>query len=194
MGLYNQNYKFLFSHVSKCGGSSLISGLKSVTNETSIVCPYHCGLDYIYKNLRLANENPKKYIKISSVRNPWDRAVSLYYHLLGNEKRLLTVLDKSTQKTSKIMFTGNFDDFIRKVMTNIPQNYYENFSHVIKFEELQKGFDTICKTINVDSIELPIINYKTGRPLDYRSMYNPSSAEFIYKKNKNIVDTFGYTF
>ena len=194
MGLYNQNYKFLFSHVSKCGGSSLISGFKSVTGETSIVCPCHCGLEYIYKNLKQANENPKRYIKISSVRNPWDRAVSLYYHLLGNEKRLLNVFNKSTQKTSKLMFTGNFDDFIRHVMSDLPQNYYENFSHIIKFEELQKGFDTICKTINVDSVQLPIINYKTDRPSDYRSMYNSSSAEFIYKKNKNIINTFSYTF
>lgn len=193
MGLYNKKRKFLFSHVSKCGGSSIISGLKSSAKQ-SIICPSHCGLDYIYKELISSKENPKKYIRISSVRNPWDRAVSLYYHLLGHEKRVLPVLNSKAEEINKVRFVGNFDDFIRNVMTDMPADYYRHFSHIIKFENLQQGFNTVCKDIGIKPSKLPVLNYKTGRPIDYRSMYNQSSADFIYNKYKSIIHTFSYQF
>lgn len=193
MGFYNTNHKFLFSHASKSGGSSLISAFQSCFPEGSNVCPAHCGFDYICNELRTTGENPKKYMKIATVRNPWDRAVSLYYHLLSKEKRLMTVFDNNANEDRKVKFMGNFDDFIR-IMTNLPDNYYDNFSHIILFEDLQTGFDTICKQLGTSSKKLPMIDYNTGRPRDYRSMYNQKSIDYIYNKNKKIIDKFSYTF
>lgn len=188
VAIYNKKHKFLISHVSKCGGTAIINGLKEVVEEKSITLPSHSSLDYINKCIKKDGEDIREYKKITMVRNPWDRAVSLYYHIIGYEKRMLL-----NDKGEKVKFEGNFDDFLN-FLAPVPENHYEQFGYVISFENLQVGFNFICKEMGLKKVKLKTFNYNTGRPKDYRSMYNQKSIDFIYNMNKGIIRKFGYTF
>lgn len=165
-----------------------MNGFKQVVEEESISLPPHSMLDHINRSIKNEGENIKEYKKITLVRNPWDRAVSLYYHMIGHEKRMLPY-----EKGGKVKFEGNFDDFLN-FMTPLPKNHYEKFGYVILFENLQIGFNFMCKELNLKQVELKKFNYNTGRPKDYRSMYNKKSIDFIYNMNKDVIKKFGYTF
>jgi len=188
VAIYNKKHKFLLSHVSKCGGTAIMNGLKEVVKEPSIELPSHSMLDYINKCIEKEDQNPKEYKKITLVRNPWDRAVSLYYHMIGYEKRMIP-----NEKGGKVKFEGNFDDFLN-LMTPVPENHYEKFGYVISFENLQVGFNFMCKELGLKQVKLKKFDYNTGRPKDYRSMYNKKSIDFIYNMNKDIIKKFNYTF
>lgn len=188
MAIYNNKHKFLLSHVSKCGGTAIMNGLKEVVQEPSIELSPHLALDSINQCIKQKGGNLKEYKKITLVRNPWDRAVSLYYHMIGYEKRMIPHV-----KGYKVKFEGNFDDFLSCIIP-LPENYYDQFGYVICFEDLQVGFNFMCKQLGLEQVELKKIDYNTGRPKDYRSMYNKKSIDFIYKINKNIIKKFGYVF
>lgn len=188
MAMYNKKHKFLLSHVSKCGGTAIMNGLKEVVKEKSITLPAHSRLGYINECIAKEGESVKEYKKITLVRNPWDRAVSLYYHMIGYEDRMLP-----NDKGGKIKFEGNFDDFLN-FLSPMPEDHYDQFGYVISFENLQVGFNFICKELHLKKVTLKKFNYNTGRPKDYRSMYNKKSIDFIYDMNRDIIKKFGYIF
>jgi hypothetical protein len=93
------------------------------------------------------------YFKFSFVRNPWTRIVSAYQYLgyegLISFKSFVDLLPG---------FLAEGDDFL------CPQTDYLfckgelRVDFVGRFENLQKDFDHVCRTLQLGSIELPHVN------------------------------------
>jgi len=63
------------------------------------------------------------------------------------------------------------------------------------FEQLQSGFNHICKTIGVKSIELPRQNKSHASKRDWKDHYrqNPEAQAFVYKHWKRDIDALDFT-
>ena len=112
------------------------------------------------------------YFKFAVVRNPWSRTVSMYKYLGYSHKC-----------DFKTFITGVFKDsiFIEKHWFVGPQSDYVYADDellvdlIIRFEELQKGFDQVCKKIQLPETKLPHVNEsKKTKPA-----FNPRPAELL---------------
>lgn len=165
-------------------------------------------------NYRLLNkyftDKIKEAIKISIVRNPIDRIISIYF--CENYKRDLN-------KKNIIRFyydhfeVDNFIEFLETVKKNLNSNkpyfFWEsqydylkdennnlNIDHILKFENMPSNFDflnlkdNINNYMNENNSESKIINLK-----EYNINFikkNPGSIDLIYEIYKKDFDSFNY--
>ncbi len=104
----------------------------------------------------LTQEMFDTYFKFAFVRNPWSRTVSMYKYL-GYKKRVpfkSFLFDELKDRLfeEQRWFVGPQSDFI----------YSEDGSPLVDyighFEELQSGFDFVCKQIGLAPTKLPHVN------------------------------------
>jgi len=137
----------------------------------------------------------KSHLKFSSVRNPWDRAVSMWRHPYFG--------DISFEDFCKRL---RDDDFEPATLWHTQEIFYhltDGSGHlvvdfVIRFERLQEDFDVVCDHLGIARRRLPL---KAKAPRegvkkfgDYRYYYNNSTLDAIANKYKNDIDKFCYSF
>lgn len=126
------------------------------------------------------------YIKIGSIRNPWDRIVSRYFW---------GVPDRSYD-------TFSADDFLKKTIVLKMMNCIDKFTDVetnimmvdsfIRFESMQQDVDTVCDLIGISKGILPHRNKSIHKP--YWEYYNSEAKEWVEEHFKADIDYFGYKF
>lgn len=85
--LISHKHKFILLHAGKCAGSSIRNCLDSIIDETKVkISKGHPNLSECQEIIKKSNHNPKEYMVIGMVRNPFDRMVSWYYHALYKSK------------------------------------------------------------------------------------------------------------
>jgi hypothetical protein len=125
------------------------------------------------------------YFKFTFDRNPYDKAVSLYYYLGGDKKY------------------GNFKNFIQ----GEDLNYLDSFNmysidgqvavdKVYKFEEMHDALIDINKQLHIDSISLPLKKAKGGtRKIDnYKDLFDSVSKNVIDVLLAREIKLLGYTY
>ena len=97
-----------------------------------------------------------QYFKFAFVRNPWSRTVSIYKYLGYNKKidfkSFLLGPYKGKIFEEMRWFVGPQTDFIYRADGKLIVDC------VGRFEDLQSGFDSVCKKIGIPSTYLPHIN------------------------------------
>lgn len=121
-------------------------------------------------------------------RNPWDRAVSLYYFVQGSEER-------SAQ---------GFSEFLAKTPARELSNFHlyaidgkVAVDHVVRYEELLDGLEEIWKKAGItDEVVLPHAKgaFRPSATRDYRSQMTDDDAVYIAKVCQPEIAAFGYTF
>ena len=170
-------------------------------------------MDYV-RFKYLTEEQFRTYFKFSFVRNPWDRAVSLYRHLNRRDtydfKRFLMSTFKDQLWRDKQWFVGPQADFVCRDDGSIVVDF------VGRFENLQTDFDFICKKLGLSQTTLPHMNKSiqvtasgsrwlrrlnphvsrkdVARPTTFRDYYDSESKEFVAELYAKDIETFGYTF
>ena len=135
------------------------------------------------------------YFKFTFVRNPWDRAVSLYYYITNG--------------------CCSFKEFIRLHLTNSesplnyftkPQSYYifdpynrVKVDFIGRFENLEVDFSCIKDQLGMNDMPLRHVNKSNARahsqrPRSYRDEYDLESREIITSLFKIDIEAFGYEF
>lgn len=66
-----------------------------------------------------------------------------------------------------------------------------NIDFIGRFENLQKDFNQICKTINIPFIELPKLNSTSH---DHYSKYNEETKKIVAEIFQKDIDYFGYKY
>lgn len=162
------------------------------------------------------------YFKFCTVRHPYDRMCSLWWHTCkrgldkwnyisdmgANENTLLNFLkvykarresvDISTYWASWPRETGNWDS-----IHIAPQNLYAeniNFDCILRYETLQEDFNKL--PFMTAPIELPVMNTTLVPSRNHREgfilrppteeMLNDETKEFIYNMSKEEFDMFNY--
>jgi len=181
-------HKILFIHIPKNAGSSIRKALRDT--------------DRFFSNFNhLSLEQYKEYLhpvflellfKFAVVRNPWDRAVSLYYY---NQSEPFAVSDPERYAIIKEM---NFQEFLEYSGKNLHQfNWMEvdgnldSIDYIGRFEELGE----VVKVIeDVSQTKIEFQHYNSTYHPPYQDMYNNYTRQIVAQKCEEDIDTFKYVF
>lgn len=218
--LISDKHKFLFLHIPKSAGQSVVNALMPWAAR-----PYQKMLSHVvpWRWQLKANSALKRYFRISLppqpwpdhfrvwqlveqmgieafqeyysftfVRNPWDRLLSTYTYTLSNKRH---GRHKMLQRFS------DFNDYVSWHCTEDTYGFQRDYvyakdgtrltSFVGKFENLNADFETVCQSVGIDAT-LPKFN--VSNMLNYREVYTPKSKDLVYGIYRADIDTFGYTF
>ena len=147
--------KSIFIHIPKTGGTSIEKTLRNVKEKNWVHEPDHRNAkDYFNLNATQF----WRYHKFTVVRDPVERELSLYRFLVKSPKRktLSQYLDsiiskdnfyKNMSKTYHHLFSNQVDYFLINEQICVDQ--------IIRFEDLQNGFDLLSNNLNIDQKTLP---------------------------------------
>ena len=196
-------YPLLFVHIPKCAGGSI---------------KYHFHISYLNRNnfghvpLRFyehafKNFNYDKYFKFTSLRNPWDRLVSLYHFRTENSHR------HDGDYWSHVKNKMNFNDWIQYLedFPKINSLYYEtyfdylsdddekiNVDFIINFHNFKKDFKFLKFFKNENAIsKMKKLNKKhihSSQHKDFRKYYNSKTIDIVAKIHKKDIKLFKYDF
>jgi len=184
--LISHKHKFILLHAGKCAGTSIRKTLNRIIDEDKIkIAINHPTLGECQEIIRQSNYDPKEYIIIGMVRNPFDRMVSWYYHALYKSKS----------------FTGSFEDFCKKRLAervNSCENLippYVKCKHVIRYEYLQEDFDDFLDLICLPPRNLPHSNKNPNKPKDhYSALYTDEAKQMTADYFASVIKMFNYKF
>jgi len=238
--MLDKTKKLIFTHPPKCGGTSIeyaLGGIssgyleehdKEIQKNGAALNLKSCSSDTLYKHESLAfhiqkiqqnNERLQDYFIFSCIRNPWDRAVSRFYH-----DKHIAVKRFHIENTSKIpedykfIEQSNFEEYLvykyktyiyfanKQSLTENAYNilsikdffYYENkyaVNYVIRFEKLKENFHYIFKKLNIKSV-LPHIRFHNKKPnTNYQDYYtNLKLKTMVEEMGQETIKLFGYKF
>jgi hypothetical protein len=203
---------FIFVHIEKAAGSSIQQALRPFAGAQSNsrlrrrmawLGPVN-RIGGLYRALQFrehatANEVKRclpaeayaSLFKFAFVRNPWDRLVSRYAHLLRSKDR---------RRHSFISGLETFEDFLKWEIQRDSAHQYPYVtdaagSRIVDFigyyERLPQDFAKACDRLKIRA-ELPHTNVSEHR--DYRTYYTPESREFVAKEFRRDIEMFGYDF
>ncbi len=161
-----------------------------------------------------------EYFVFTIVRNPWDMLVSRYFWNIKNatpRKSPLQVLGEIIKNPLNKDLYGKLinsfrrrelkpgDDFKTFCYKKLPPNIsntkyyfdkndkpYNNF--VIRYENLDQDYKTVCEKIGLPYEPLPSLKTKTRKKRDYKEMYDDELRDWVAKKFSKEIDHFGYKF
>jgi chondroitin 4-sulfotransferase 11 len=214
--------KIIFTHPKKCAGTTIEgwfgmhpSNQKDADKEAfsnNFRKIKHASLDEHFDILQSFNEDASKYFVFSCIRNPWDRAVSLYFHKKINAVKKFKKLnpDKELPRILKKIEQSNFKTFL-----NIQHWIFKNTKRnplatrpfvlsksgrkpdfIIRYENYADGLQFISKKFNLDYSALKSHN-TTTRPkgVHYRDYYtSPRMVSIIAEICSDSIEDFGYKF
>lgn len=212
--LYDPTRKFVFVHIWKTGGESVVSALRDH-------CPLYFRNRYLNKAIRVApgpfavllgwrarlvngqhftaqeirNEMPAdafgEAYKFTFVRNPWDWQVSNYAYALQTPAH---------GQHDIIRELGSFDAYIRYQFAErapsqssfiLGDDGQQLVDFVGRFENLQRDFQTVCEKIGV-ATELPFLN-ASKRKRDWREYYTDETRSLVKELFDADIQRFGYS-
>jgi hypothetical protein len=223
MWIVSKKSKYLFVHVPKNAGSSLLRGLMEKEpygglfhfQNAFYMRASNGGRNFIMKRILLAlyklnKINPyfpamlsnahatmgeikdvlppgvfSKYFKFGVVRNPWDRAVSLYrYHQYDPNISKISFYEYLKLKGESGMLSQMewFEVDGRNVMDCI-----------IKQEDINDNLFVILNKLGIEGFHLRRSNASVRR-VDYRTYYNDREKDLVAQYSKKEISEFGYKF
>lgn len=184
--IISHTYKYLFVELPRTGTTAISQELCDLYEGKPILYKHATYLDF----LRVATPEEKEYFVFTSIRNPLDDAVSLYYkyrndhrHRFTKEKKLakfnpvLRFLMKERfnfTHRSEVDFPAYFKRYYRIPYDNWSVLSQQDFDFVIRFENLQEDFARVLSLIGIQPRRpLPAVNATAGRSRDFLSYYTP---------------------
>ena len=198
--MINKDYKTIFVHNPKCGGTSLINILKNhgfCHNRRygkDSLDPTEGRLSKIEKSY--GNKIISTYFLFTFVRNPYDRMVSCYHYL--NKRH--------NGKHIPLGVFKNFNDFVKNLFSisdyhwkwhytlqyNHIQSKHRKCDFIGRFENLQEDFNIVCDKIGIPKQQLPYKN--TSKHKHYTEYYDEETKQIVAEKYAKDIEYFGYKF
>jgi hypothetical protein len=196
--------KLIFVHIPRTGGTSISSVLSN--NEKSALNIHPLNKNFLSNSL-------SNYFKFTSIRNPFDRLVSVYHYcirenfsivysktnngiIFGKKNEMLS-FEEFVFEVQNYKNSTSFYNYHKKFFILYPLSYwlYKNdkicVDYIIRFENINEGWEYISKKFNLDR-NLPKFN-ETKRD-DYKSYYNSSTKKIVEEFYKDDLNNFNYTF
>ena len=230
--MLSRKYKCIFIHIPKVAGQSVENvflGLHGLSwekraplllrpNDNPALGPprlAHLKASEYVTCGHVSQEEFDSFFKFSFVRNPWSRLVSVY--------RVLGLAGKMSFKQFLVEEFYGEESWMPRLF-KLPQYDYlfdENnrklVDYIGRFEELQAGFDEVCRRISLSPRVLPHVNETAGDrnawdPLKkiakwvspfhkvydehdhYTKYYDNESIEVVARLYARDLETFGYSF
>lgn len=204
----NTHYKFIFVHVPKTAGTSVMKSLVNVrgNNKNWLAKTKHETLAELYSNAegryslkdKLLFRTLNNYFTFGLIRNPWDRMASFYRFLV--EKRPI----------KEINCVSSFRDFLIQAIDGVkwiqdlnsmkPQLDYFTFPDGMMkmdflghFEFLEEDLNSVATRIGCPMI-LPCYNRSSNTGRDYRDEYDEEMIKIVQSLFEEEIAHFGYIF
>lgn len=216
--LYSQEYNFLFIHIPKTGGTSLVSILKDRSDRVPLPLrgigyfldnrgislpawsysilgfPYHITAEALRNYW--GNEEFDRYFKFAFVRNPWDLVLSEYKYILTKPSHPLH---------RKISRSSSLDDFLEWKLSIWKNSRYARpqsawlfdsagnnlINYVGRFENYEENSTAIMRKLGIET-EIPHLNATKHSPyLENYSNHGRKLVETMYAED---IDHFNYHF
>ena len=193
--IIGDRYRYIFYHVPKNAGTSIKSVLKSEFEGEQM--GVHTS---VRKSKRLLDDRFNTYFKFAVVRNPYERIVSWYLHLLREAKHGI--------KKDNIIKPKSFEYFVLKQRQiykhkdlkeiGIFQTQLDFLSvdgelgvdEVIRFENLNDEFEDLCLDLFRGAPKLP--HLKKWGDKNWQKYYDESLKNYIYDQFREDFQNFGY--
>ncbi|HTL54674.1 MAG TPA: sulfotransferase family protein [Candidatus Limnocylindrales bacterium] len=135
-----------------------------------------------------------RYLKFGFVRNPWDRAVSLYERREGQQVRdkmtfeqFVTGLKYSSSTCIHPMPHRNQLDWFVDPDGRVLVDF------IGRFENIEEDWAFIARKLGVQT-QVPHLNLNPARTKPYTAYYTPRTRQIIGERFKEDIDYFGYEF
>ncbi len=229
--IISHSHKFIFIKSEKTAGTSIESALTQYCGGDDIVVPINDFRynrnekgEFVHKSMNADEEYRKigqhvdantirrkvtpevwnDYLKISLIRNPWDRTISYFFWIrrqdpaLKPRKRFYHHLgipfDEFAQPRKAFREFLKSDDFVNNDrFYTIEDQLCVDF--VIRYEHLSEDLAEVCGRIGLPPFDLP--HLKTGfrqRRHHYSEYYDDESKAIVAEKHRNDIRLFGYEF
>lgn len=215
--LISHKHKFVTVDIPKTGSRSLRETFYPL-NVIDVVGPpnpednfyQHATAEMIKAGFEKFKWNWNDYIKLTIVRDPWDRMYS-HFNYLKNQRELKKCKDWKSWDQATVHQIQSADNFFKrypddrtafkKLLDNHPsqQQYIcENETLIVdkiyRFENIVTIFDEIKNICNI-AHDITIAHANKG---SYRSksseLYDDELVDIVAKKEKYIIDMFGYSY
>ena len=185
-----RNGPFIFIHINKTAGTS-------IGNAIGLPVKHHQTAREVIAGI--GRENWDKAYKFTLVRNPWDRAVSLYEYRRKKNKTDLAKrgiafsewVNKTFGPDKDPFYYNNAKSFQPQVEWLKDDAGRISIDFIGKFETINEDFEKIRRAIGLDA-ELPHLN--ASRRASYQSYYDDETRETVATWFREDIEFFGYRF
>jgi len=207
---------FLFIHIPKTGGNSIQNILKLYSEDKIIKknklqdgkerfeienshynYSKHATLS-IYKR-QLPINIYENLFKFTVIRNPYDRLISYYFSPNRkknefNREEFIEIIKTTPTIEHYVNEYSRKEIFYQKlgIKINRGQSLGENINRFLSFESLEKDFEDVCKTLNINGAQLPHRNKSEKNHYSY--YYDKYLYDLVSKKFKNEIEHFHFEF
>jgi hypothetical protein len=222
--IIDHKHKFIFIHIPKCAGTSVVDTLVEHLYNTTMYCrsklnedltqifyvkvPHeayvpgnsndirkHTPLNEVKEYLTNKGIDINDYFTFSIARNPWARTVSQYTYARQIIRKRATE-SKMSYQWAKKFGSGTLTDCINT--TSFFPTQCEMIGTGVDFlsdgYNLQKDFDTICDRIGISHIKLKHMNQSASKDKYYIEYYDDEARELVAKKYADDIKLFDYEF
>lgn len=204
--------KYLFIHIPKCAGISLVSNLERHLNFTRI--GPHEKAKFLFSKQHKYKLNREEYYTFSFVRNPWDRLVSTFFYILKGGR---SPIDAKRRDLFLKKYNGNFDKFIYDIENwfhiTEEESIYEDLyiphfrpqaefifddknrllvDFLGKIESIDACHRALCQQLNIPHKRLKKKNSSTHD--NYQSYYNEETVKIVEEYYSCDVKLLNYSF
>jgi len=205
--------KYIYIHIPKTAGTSIENVLKNIDPPTDTPGSSHT---YI-KNYKFSLKDKfYDYYRFATVRNPWDRLVSIYSHYKAGgsvaywwnkcetdkqRERLLNNYPHSIDLKIMKALPETFEEFVYDTsmvgvkMTCLQTDYVmikgKLEADIIKFENLNQGYAKVAQKLGLPD-KLP--HTRISKHKHYTEYYNPDTVKHVTETYGEDIECFKYTF
>ncbi len=209
--------RFLFIHIPKTAGNSIQNILRDYSEDNIIVNYEH------QDGIERFGVNNKKYrlskhsflsqcktnidstvynslFKFATIRNPWDRMVSLYFspaqgRTEWNRPEFLELIQNAVAlryfiRENLILNNDQDESDPKQIIDNLPLDHDIDF--LIRFERLNEDFEQVCEKLDIPHKPLPIRNI-SGHT-HYSEYYDEDLKELVSQRFKDEIAFGDYHF
>jgi len=184
-----KNGPFIFIHINKTAGTSIGKAIGLTIKD-------HLTAKEVIA--RVGESKWNEAYKFTLVRNPWDKAVSLYEYRRKKDKTDIATRGISFSDWVKMTYGDDKDFHYYNVKSFQPQVDWLkdnegkiSIDFVGKFESINEDFDHIKSVIGLDA-DLPYLN--ASKRVGYQSYYNDETRGIVERWFHEDIDLFGYKF
>ena len=156
--------------------------------------PTHAKPNEVYSVFKREMAN---YFSFCIVRNPWDRAVSMYYFALKND--LGRLYNIKTEMTFEVFceLLKDYEDDPNFIASHKQTQWMEGFfppNETLRFENLQEEFAQMLKEYNISHIAPELPHKNSTNHKFYQEYFNNNTKQIIKQVFEKDIDVLKYTF
>lgn len=201
--MYNTDNNYIFTHPQKCGGTTIeemVGFTYDVAKDLSLHRFKHGSLSDHISFLEERNYCTDSFFKVSIIRNPWSRMISIYNHnkYKGDASRGYVKLAETLSFSEFVVATG--EKYFNSEISTKPFMFHNNtfgMDYVIRLENLKKDLINLETQLNINlNKEIPHRNKfdKTFSNKKYTEYYDKKTKDIVGELFYWDIKTFNYTF